>query len=867
MSSKLLLVVDGYSLLFRAFYSTSMLTTSDGRPTNALHGFASMLFALIEQHRPDCMVIALDAHEKTFRHEEFEAYKGTRDETPDALVQQLIYSRTFFAGLGIPALELSGFEADDVVGTLSKRAEEQGYRTLIVSGDLDALQLVDHAVTVIAPKRGVSEVAVYDPEAVQERYGFGPEFVPDYKALVGDTSDNIPGVPGIGDKSATKLIQQFGPVEAIMDRIEEVEEKFRKKLLPALDQIPKSKRLATIVRDIPVDFDFAPFRPTQEQIAAAQEMMSSLEFKGHTRKVVTVFSKYLEGRAAEADGDAVEVKEEPLAPKIGSAIDGLSDLMRWVGDRPFSVLFPEEQATNLLDPVTSGAYVSCGGEVRQTEAALAREAFLSRPDRAIGHDVKALYRGSGRLQPPTMDTLIAAYILKPGRAQYPLRGLVQAYLDVAPPESHEQAAMGLELLGPALRTRVEKESQTKILDEVELPLIPILAEMEGLGIAVSKEVLSTFSGELKEEIQKIESVIFEEAQQTFAIGSPKQLGEVLFEKLGLPGGKKSKIGWATGAEILQELTMDYPIARHVLQWRELTKLKNTYADALPRMIGPDGRIHTTLNQTVAATGRLSSNDPNLQNIPIRTELGRHIRQAFHAAPGYELASFDYSQIELRLLAHLCQDDALVEGFRQHVDVHTVTASQMFGIAQDGVTSEQRRLAKMLNYAVLYGVSGFGLAQQLGEGFGVAEARELIKQYFERFPKVKRFTDSVVEEARSKGFTATLLGRRRYFPEIHSSNRTERQYAERQAMNAPIQGAAADLVKRAMIDVRRADVSRDVRMLLQVHDELVFELADPSLTIIESIRGHMEQAMPIDVPITVDAKIGKNWDQMTKIAIP
>ncbi len=712
MSAKLLLVVDGYSLLFRAFYSTSLLNTSDGRPTNALFGFTSMLFSLIDQHRPDCMVIALDAPEKTFRHDEFEAYKGTRQETPDALVQQLVASRAFFEGLSIPSLELAGFEADDVVGTLSKKAESMGYRTLIVSGDLDALQLVDDSVTVVTPKRGVSEVAVYDPAAVVERYGFGPEFIPDYKALVGDTSDNIPGVPGIGDKSATKLIQEFGTVEQIMASIDAVEEKFRKKLIPALEQIPKSKRLATIVRDVPVDFPFTPFCPTTEQVQAAQEMLVGLEFKSHSRKVLSVLGRYVEG-AVESEAVA-SVKEERLEPRIGAPLTSVEEIAGWIQGNTYSLLVLENQPANLLEPAGAEVMLSMKGEVRRAEYQHAREHFLRQPERAILHDAKSLYRGSGCLIGPALDTMVAAYILKPGKGSYALRDLIQNHLNVAAPESSEQAAMGLELLAGALRGRIEMEQQHRILNEVELPLIPILAEVEDAGIAVSREILQTFSGKLLIDIQAVEALIYEEAQTKFVIGSPKQLGEVLFEKLGLPGGKKSKIGWATGVEILQELVADYPIARHVLEWRELSKLKSTYADSLPRMIGPDGRIHTTLNQTVAATGRLSSIDPNLQNIPIRTELGRQIRQAFQAGPGLQLGSFDYSQIELRLLAHLCQDEALVEAFQTRVDVHTVTASQMFGLATADVTKEQRRLAKMLNYAVLYGVSGFGLAQQLGE---------------------------------------------------------------------------------------------------------------------------------------------------------
>jgi DNA polymerase-1 len=416
-----------------------------------------------------------------------------------------------------------------------------------------------------------------------------------------------------------------------------------------------------------------------------------------------------------------------------------------------------------------------------------------------------------------------------------------------------------------LSDRLEKEGQTQVLREIEMPLIPILAQMEHLGICANRGALRDFSKQLEITIDQTTQTIYEMAGQTFTIGSPKQLGEILFEKLALPGAQKTKTGYATGHEVLQELAAEYPIVTEVLNWRELTKLKSTYADALERLVRDDGRIHTTYNQTGAATGRLSSNDPNLQNIPIRTELGRGIRRAFEAAPGYRLGSFDYSQIELRVLAHLCEEPALVQAFQERVDVHTVTARSMFGLGENEPTKEQRRLAKMLNYAVLYGVTDFGLAQQLGGGFSRAEAKELINLYNERFPTVKEFTKSVVAEAKSKGFTTTLMGRRRYFPDIHAGRIQERQYAERQAMNAPIQGTAADMLKLAMLKVYDSIKGTGVRMLLNVHDELVFEIPEKDELSIEPIRLGMETALPLKVPIEVDAKVGANWNEMTLIA--
>lgn len=859
MADRKLLIVDGYSLLFRAFYSTRYLSTAAGKPTNALYGFTSMLFTLIEQQRPDCILIALDAHAKTFRHEEFEAYKGTRKETPQELLDQLIESRALIQALGIPILEKDGFEADDVVGTISKQAEEKGYLTTIITGDLDALQLVDDCVTVVTPKTGVSEVAVYNPQAVRDRYGFDPVLIPDYKALVGDTSDNIPGVPGVGDKTASKLIQQFGPVEEIMARLPEVEEKFRKKLEPALAQIPKSKWLATIVRDAPVEFDFEPFRVDEDHLARAEQELVTLEFKSHARRLRSIFSRY----SGNGQGPVAEVVQETIeAKKMGRAAS-YEALSAWVAGRPFALVFAGGAVQqSMFDDAAREAFIAVGDEVWSATEAWGEALFQQDPALAIGHDVKPLYRKFGGTQPPRFDAMVAGYVLQSGRTSYGLRELVQGYLDALPPETPEQLAVGLHRAEKVMTDRLKAEDQLKVATEIEFPLIPALAQMETNGIAVSRDFLQEFSKGLEGDIASAQAKVFELAGQTFLIASPKQLGEVLFEKMKLEGGKKTKTGWATGAEILQEI--EHPIAKAILQYRELTKLKSTYADALPRMIGEDGRIHTSFNQTVAATGRLSSNEPNLQNIPIRTELGRQIRKAFVAGPGFVLASFDYSQIELRLLAELCKDDALVDAFQKRVDVHTVTAALMFHLQPEDVTKEQRRLAKMLNYAVLYGVTDFGLAQQLGEGFDVKQSKELIQQYFERFPKVKAYTESVVAEARSKGFTTTLRGRRRYFPEIHAANRAERLYAERQAMNAPIQGAAADLVKLAMLDVAKLLRGRNSRMLLQVHDELVFELDPNEKELIPEIRRSMEDAMPIGVPIEVDSKIGPNWNEMTPV---
>lgn len=857
------MIIDGYSLLYRAFFATRYLSTADGRPTNALYGFVSMLFNLLENVRPDAVVVALDAPGKTFRHAEYTEYKGTRRETAEELKVQLPIARELIAALGIPSIEVVGFEADDVVGTISAEAEAAGYLSTIVTGDLDSLQLVDGSVNVLTMKQGVTDTVTYDIDAVVERYGFGPELIPDYKAIVGDTSDNIPGVPGIGAKGATDLLTKHGTIENILANIDAVEPKYQKKILGQEDQMMKSKWLATIVRNVPIDYDFEPFVLSPEQLKAAKNWLETVEFRSHVKRSDTVLGPYLQG--ADRNAEAVEVVAEALqiSSRQGRT---LSEAEAFVGESPFAVLFgPTPLAQDLFDNVEAVAYLAKGLEVLEIPATAAYELLASRPCQATLHDSKAVWHKLPAFTPqPGFDTALAGYVLQPGRSLYALRDLVQGYLDCAVPETLPQMAAALGLLRDALGDRLEKESQTTVCQEIELPLIPLLANMEKLGIGVNRRQLQEYSKELQVQIDLTAQKIYEAAGQEFTIGSPKQLGEILFEKMGLPKGQKGKTGYSTGAEVLQLLEAEYPIVSDVLAWRELSKLKSTYADGLEKLIAPDGRIHTTYNQTVAATGRLSSIDPNLQNIPIRTELGRGIRKAFVARPGTELLSIDYSQIELRVLAHLCHDEPLVRAFQEGTDVHTVTAQQTFGLGDAAPTKEQRRLAKMLNYAALYGVTDFGLAQQLGAGFSVSEARHLLQQYFERFPRIHQFTQEVVADARSKGFTTTLMGRRRYFPDIHAAKLNERKAAERQAMNAPIQGTAADMLKMAMIKVQPLLEGKPIQMLLNVHDELVFEIEPEAKQLIPEICQAMENALLLDVPVEVDAKIGPNWNDMTPL---
>ena len=867
MARKRLVIIDGYSLLFRAFYGTRYLSTAGGRPTNALFGFTNMLFALFTEIKPDAVVVALDAPGKTFRHAEFAEYKGTRRETPPELVEQLDGSRELISAFKIPVLEVTGYEADDVVGTVSKIAEENGYDTTIVTGDLDTLQLVDSAVHVMTPQNFGQPPKTYGPDEVVERYGFGPEHVVDYKAMAGDSSDNIPGVRGIGEKTATELIKKFGTVEEIIKHIEDVEPKHRKKLEPGIESMKLSKWLATIDRGAPVKYDFKPYKITNDDLEHIKQQLSVLEFRSQVKRIDSVLAPYIEGgKATKAGEPAAEVVSETVEAKLTGDAASFDELVKWTKARPFSVaLATGPMQPSMFEDRAEDAYVAVGNEAKKTSAADAKRLFLSDPGRAMGHDVKQFYRQPGApLAPPLFDSMLAGYVLQSDRGSYDLGDLAQGYLDVPKPEKPEQLAVAVGLLAKAMRERLKAEGQEKVLDEIELPLVPVLAEMETHGIKLDKEYLNEYSQQLQKKIEQVQAHIYKLAGEEFNIGSPKQLGAVLFEKLKLPAGKKTKTGWGTGADILEDLAAEHDIANEIINYRELAKLKGTYADALPKMVKEDGRIHTSFNQAVAATGRLSSNDPNLQNIPVRTELGRQIRKAFVAEKGTVLASFDYSQIELRVLAHMCKDKALVGAFKRHEDVHRATAALMFHVEPKAVTREQRNQAKLLNFAVLYGVTDYGLARQLGKGFSVADARELIEQYNKRFVAVKEFTESIVQGARKTGFTTTMSGRRRYFPEIHAANRNVRMYSERQAMNAPLQGTAADMIKIAMVKVRENLGKSANKMLLQVHDELVFEVPTKEKGFYEPVREIMQDAYPLDVPIEVDGKKGPNWLDMKEL---
>ncbi len=873
-----LVIIDGHSLLYRGFYATRPLTTSDGRPTNAVYAFTNMLLSMLEQFQPDAIVAAFDAPAPTFRHEAFTEYKAHRRETPEEFRPQVEMTCRLLEAMGAATVSEEGFEADDLVGALARYAVEHGYDVLIFTGDRDQLQLINDHVRVFAPIRGVSELQVFDADAVQQKYGLTPAQIVDFKALCGDPSDNIPGVPGVGEKTAVKLLQQFGSVEALLQNLDKVEnEKLREALRTHTDQIRQNRMLATILDNAPLPLHEIPrFELTPERIQALHRVLEDYEFRSILKRLPQLIARF----GQQATPTPVQSVYETLTPEVARNPDEATLARLLEGNAPVGMRLLGQ--LNRLRDATVRSVVIAVAPDRAVWLDLAGSLFLPEPllrllsdsqRTRIAWDLKTeclLLRGAGiEATPAQFDALLAAYLWQPSRSTYALDWLSEDLMNLRLPEdaSLRPAAEACTLLQlqPRLREILEREETLSVLEQIEIPIAPILAEMEWHGVRIDAPYLQELSARLEVEINAVAQDIYTLAGEEFNIGSPKQLGAILFEKLGLPVVKKTKTGYSTDAEVLQTLAAEHPIAALIVKHRELSKLRSTYAEALPKLINPlTGRIHTKLNQTVTATGRLSSSEPNLQNIPIRTEIGREIRRAFIADPNCLLLSLDYSQIELRILAHMSGDPMLLQAFEQGEDIHTATASILFGLPPEQIDKELRRRAKTVNYAVLYGMSDYGLSQELG--IGVGEAKQIIEQYFQRFPQIKAFTQSILEEAREKGYVRTLLGRKRYMPELHSANRNERLAAERAAINMPFQGTAADIMKLAMIRVHRRlpKIEPKARMLLQVHDELLLESPDSREQVAEvarTVRAEMEQAYPLRVPLTVEAKVGSNWRDM------
>ncbi|MNO21179.1 DNA polymerase I [compost metagenome] len=878
-----LILIDGNSIIYRAFFAMPPLTNSSGLHTNAVYGFTNMLLRLIQEERPTHMLVAFDAGKVTFRHEGYQEYKGGRDKTPSELSEQFPLMRELLESFGIAWFELAGYEADDIIGTLSKRAEEAGQEVLVVTGDKDMLQVVSDRVKVALTRKGVSEVEPYDPQQIEERYGLKPLQIIDLKGLMGDTSDNIPGVPGIGEKTALKLLHQFGSVEEVLAHTDELKGKMKENLVNHAEDARMSKQLATIFREVPVERSWEEMKFDGIQEESAVPMLRKLEFKSLLERM-----SFAGGGNSEGAAPAEMVEIEVTAVNLENLSELNADLANIEGIIVESYGDNPHQATMMgMVLSTASRHYFLPFDVLQEGAAAEVRAWLADehvPKR--GYDLHradlVLFWQGVAFAGAEHDVQLAAYLLDPTESDQTISGLAAKYQLPAVPGDDEVYGKGAKFkvpepdalsrhlarksdallrILPLQRQELEKYEMERLFYELEMPLSRILADMEKQGIAVNKEALKELGVEFEAQINKLVTRIYEIAGLEFNINSTKQLGEILFDKLGLPVIKKTKTGYSTDAEVLEKLAPYHEIVQFILEYRQLAKLQSTYVEGLLKEISPKtGKVHTYFRQTIAATGRLSSQYPNLQNIPIRLEEGRKIRKVFvPSEEGWFILAADYSQIELRVLAHISGDPGLQEAFLHDMDIHTKTAMDVFGVGPDQVDANMRRSAKAVNFGIVYGISDYGLSQNLN--ITRKEAARFIDQYFDAFQGVRRYMDDIVKEAKRDGYVKTLLERRRYLPEINASNFNLRSFAERTAMNTPIQGSAADIIKLAMVrmDEELHKHGLKSRMLLQVHDELVFEVPPEELEIMSKLVPEtMGKALELSVPLKAEVSSGLNW---------
>ncbi len=953
-----LMLLDGNGLIYRGYFALPPLSTSKGELVNAVFGFCSIVLRGIQDIRPDYVAVAFDLPGPTFRHERFAEYKATRTRMPDDLRDQFPKVREVVKALRLPVYELAGFEADDVIGTLSVEAEGLGLDTTIVTGDLDMLQIVSDRVRLMTTRSGVENTILYDPAKIDERYGLRPSQMVDYKALKGDVTDNIPGVPGVGEKTAAKLIREFGDLDSVYARLDDVKpDKLRDKLAEYRDQVALGRELSTIVRDLPVHLDLDAarlgdydrdevirlfreyeFRSLLDRLPAlrgesAIDAVEALRAANSSVPAARVGAERPSGwgsgrpvrtspTSAAPSGAGLQLsldfdiaggtpsrgmgvaEREPRPPEqfedLAAALaatiadpgrievhtgDSLEALGVWIAAQPMvgaSLVQddPRPRAGSTLALAlagTDGRVIAAEGDDGDRLRMLLETSGIP----IVAHEAKPLlvarFAGdtTGPATPIAFDIQIAAYLLNAALRSQTIADVVAERLDLVLPPARELSAVdraGLEALSALaarepLAAALQAEGLERLFTDMELPLVPVLARMEAIGVAVDLEALGSLDREFAAEIARLELAIFDAVGHEFTIGSPKQLGEVLFGELQLPKGRKTKTGYSTDASVLEELVDVHPVVQPVLDWRTYTKLRSTYVEALPALIADDGRVHTTFHQAVAATGRLSSSDPNLQNIPIRTPLGRRIRRAFVAgSPNHVLVAADYSQIELRILAHVSGDEHLRAAFARGADIHRETAARVLHKAPEAITSDERSMAKMVNFGLAYGMSDFGLSSRAG--ISRQEAQEFIGSYFAAYSGISYYMLHIKETARRDGFVSTLLGRRRQIPELRAANPQLRGAGERMAINMPIQGTAADIVKIAMIrlDQRLTAEGLLSRPLLQVHDELLLEVPrDEVDRLIPILRDVMESALPLDVPLTVDVKVGEDWESMTPVS--
>jgi DNA polymerase-1 len=836
-----LFLVDGNNLAYRAFFALpEELATSDGFPTNALLGFTNMLFKLLGDYRPRGVAVAWDSrptHRAAVAEAAAVVYKEGRRPMPDLLREQFPHFRPIVEAFGYRNLEFEGWEADDVIATLATRADEAGVRTCVVSTDRDAFQLCSENVCLMMTPRGVSDVHVYTPERVELRYGVRPDQVPDFIGLKGDTSDNIPGVPGIGDKTAGQLVAQYGSLEAVLEHVDELSPARRKNISEHAEQARASKELATMRRDLDLDWEPSALVLAPPDRSQLREMFRRFEFRGLLSRVDTLDEAVPAAAPAEVQGVAVAWRalDDPAA---------LPPAAEWEG--------------YAVDEGRVAVATAAGVVIAPTPS----NRLLLGQARPVVHDAKAV-RAVAR-----DDTLIAAYLIDPGRAEYALDDLSAEYgLEVIPDPATDEETSALvrraeaprRLIGPMLE-RVRERGSERLYREIELPLTAVLAAMEDAGVKIDTYRMGEITARLADRVEELEAKTYALAGEEFMLGSTQQVARILFEKLELTPGRKGKTGYSTDTRVLRSIRGDHEIVPVLEEWRELTKLINTYLGPLPSQLGPDARLHTTFNQTVASTGRLSTTAPNLQAIPIRTELGREIRSAFVAEERHRLVSADYSQVELRILAHVSGEPVLKESFARNEDIHARTAAEVLGKDQATLTKDERNVAKMVNFGIIYGISAFGLSENLE--IPREEAQEYIDRYLARFPHVQDFIQRTIEQAARDGYVTTLLGRRRPVPEIRASNRQTRSLGERLAVNSVMQGTAADVIKVAMIRIhdRLRDEGRGARLVLQVHDELLLEAPETEVSAVkELVREEMCNAYPLEPPLAVDVGAGDDWN--------
>ena len=857
-----LLVLDGNSIFNRAFYGIKLLTTKDGTFTNAIYGFLTMLYKIKEDTNPDAVAVAFDMRAPTFRHKEYDGYKAQRKGMPPELAQQLPILKELLTLLGYQIVECEGYEADDILGTLARVCTEEGHECVLATGDRDSLQLVNPSVTVrlAATKFGQPVVTVYDEAKIKEDYGVTPHQLIDIKALQGDSSDNIPGVSGIGAKGAADLIQKYGSIEAIYQDFDQLDLKpaMRKKLEEGKESAFLSYKLGTICLQAPIDTNLEHYHVSEGDVQAAVRLMAKLELFSLIKKWGL---------------DQIEVEQEALITEQSLQIKECDDTrsllqqLQQTGSAYFLVSYRDKQVETLYFHLENTVCT-----VNTAKHADFLKAFCESEDiKKYTHDVKplyaALYRQNIGLVQVEMDTMLAGYLLNPSSSNYEIERMATEYGVEQPQMDSQQAEQDPMVkwaaIYPALYRmiddKISQNTQHKLLHEIELPLAKVLAQMEELGFAVDKEGIAEYGEIMQNKIDRLQDLVYEEVGYQFNLNSPKQLGEALFIKLGLPAGKKTKTGYSTNAEVLEKLRYEHPVGELILEYRTLAKIKSTYCDGLLKVVEEDGRIHSSFNQTETRTGRISSTEPNLQNIPVRTDVGRELRKFFVAKEGCVLVDADYSQIELRVLAHVANDSGMIEAFKENDDIHRNTAAQVFHMPREMVTPLMRSRAKAVNFGIIYGIGAFSLAKNIG--VTRKEAEEYIKTYLDHFSGVRNYMTNVVEHAKETGYVETLFGRRRYLPELSSSNFNLRSFGERVAMNMPIQGTAADIIKIAMIRVvhRLEKEGLRARLILQVYDELIVEAPKEEAPLVQQLlTEEMEQAIHLSVPMVAEATIGKTW---------